>query len=268
VNGAVSIVGVLRDVHGLPKLTVARQPRKRRQRTYSDTEVAAFLAWHRDRGDREMTAFLTVLAGTGFRFSEAHELERRDVAPGRLTVRSEVAKSGKARTIPTPPAVAEAIADRLQAVGGGLRDRVWSLSKTEIHDRWTAMRAALGLAGDPEAVLHTFRHTVATKLVAAYGIGVAQVWLGHASITTTAGYSHVDVRHLEAAVCAVSVPAPSASLTAALRPPVPALCHLEGAEVVSKAETDEGLAVQPAGARDVPEQKLHLVGQDEKQNVT
>ncbi len=147
-------------------------------------------------------ALLTLLYGCGLRISEALGLSRAEapLAEGALTV---IGKGGKARRVPVLAVVAESISAYLDlcpygadaadplfygARGGPLSPRIPQLLMQRT-------RRALGL---PEtATPHALRHSFATHLLAGGGdLRAIQELLGHASLSTTQIYTHVDAARL------------------------------------------------------------------------
>jgi len=112
-------------------------------------------------------------------------------------------KGNKTRVVPVLPIVREAVERYLallpQKLGSddplfvGVRGR--ELSPRIIQLRIASARAALGL---PEtATPHALRHSFATHLLGAGAdLRAIQELLGHASLSTTQGYTEVDREHL------------------------------------------------------------------------
>jgi integrase/recombinase XerC len=151
------------------------------------------------------TALLTLLYGGGLRIGEALALDRRDVGvdPRSLRGLRVRGKGGKERLVPILPIVAEALASYLAACpipplpdeplfkgarGGRLQPAV-------VQKQVRQLRATLGL---PEtATPHALRHSFATHLLGAGAdLRAIQELLGHASLSTTQGYTEVDARRL------------------------------------------------------------------------
>jgi integrase/recombinase XerC len=151
------------------------------------------------------TALLTLLYGGGLRIGEALALERRDVGvdPRSLRGLRVRGKGGKERLVPILPIVAEALAAYLAACpipplpdeplfkgarGGRLQPAV-------VQKQVRQLRATLGL---PEtATPHALRHSFATHLLGAGAdLRAIQELLGHASLSTTQGYTEVDAGRL------------------------------------------------------------------------
>jgi integrase/recombinase XerC len=149
------------------------------------------------------TAVLALLYGSGLRISEALTLQRKD-APikGRDMLRVH-GKGGKTRVVPVLPIAREAVElylalcpIRLLSDGPlfiGARGK--QLSPRIIQLRIAGARAALGLPDT--ATPHALRHSFATHLLGAGAdLRAIQELLGHASLSTTQGYTEVDRAHL------------------------------------------------------------------------
>lgn len=149
------------------------------------------------------TAVLMLLWGAGLRISEALGLAGRDAPLGEmLRVRG---KGGKEREVPVLPVVRAAVNAYLPlcpypiardaplfrgARGGPLNPRLV---------RAAMMRARAGLGLPATATPHALRHSFATHLLAAGGdLRTIQELLGHASLSTTQGYTAVDSDRLMA----------------------------------------------------------------------
>jgi integrase/recombinase XerC len=149
------------------------------------------------------TAVLTLLYGSGLRISEALGLTRKE-APikGRDMLRVH-GKGDKTRVVPVLPVAREAVErylalcpvklqpDDLLFIGA----RGKQLSPRIIQLLIARARGALGL---PEtATPHALRHSFATHLLGAgVDLRAIQELLGHASLSTTQGYTEVDRAHL------------------------------------------------------------------------
>jgi integrase/recombinase XerC len=163
------------------------------------TEARELWLGHRD------TALLTLLYGAGLRIGEALALNRRDIGldPRDLRGLRVLGKGDKERLVPVLPIVAQAIAAYLAACpipplpdeplfkgarGGRLQQGV-------VQKQVRQLRATLGL---PEsATPHALRHSFATHLLGAGAdLRAIQELLGHASLSTTQGYTEVDSRRL------------------------------------------------------------------------
>ena len=150
-------------------------------------------------------ALLELLYATGLRVSELVALKLEDVDLALRQVRT-VGKGRKERIVPFGRAAADAVkawlAERgdlrpgardaahvfLNARGGRLTDR----SVRRILDR-----ALLSAAVSRHASPHALRHSFATHLLAAGAdLRTIQELLGHASLSTTQKYTHLDAERL------------------------------------------------------------------------
>lgn len=146
-------------------------------------------------------AVVTLLYGSGLRISEALALTGADhPLPEVLRIRG---KGGKERLVPVLPAARAAVAAYVAACphdlvagaplfrgvrGGPLNPRLIALAMEKA-------RARLGLPAS--ATPHALRHSFATHLLAAGGdLRAIQELLGHASLSTTQGYTAVDATRL------------------------------------------------------------------------
>ncbi len=186
----------------------ARAPRHRRTlpRPLSETGARAMLDSIGDDAREPWiaardTAVVTLLYGLGLRISEALGLTgAAHPLPGVLRV---TGKGGKIRLVPVLPAAAEAVATYVRlcpfelsptqalfrgARGGPLNPRLIAAAME---------RARLRLGLPSSATPHALRHSFATHLLSAGGdLRSIQALLGHASLSTTQGYTAVDTARL------------------------------------------------------------------------
>lgn len=148
-------------------------------------------------------AVVTLLYGCGLRISEALSLKVADQPlPDMLRI---IGKGSKERLVPVLPAARAAVADyvrlcplplaadRQGALFRGARGG--PLNPRQIAKAMEDARLALGLPAT--ATPHAMRHSFATHLLAAGGdLRAIQELLGHASLSTTQGYTSVDSARL------------------------------------------------------------------------
>jgi integrase/recombinase XerC len=147
------------------------------------------------------TAIATLLYGLGLRISEALSLTGADhPLPPTLRI---TGKGGKTRLVPVVPVAARAVGDYATlcphdlsadaplfrgARGGPVNPRL-------IQAAMERARLRLGLPAT--ATPHALRHSFATHLLSAGGdLRAIQELLGHASLSTTQGYTAVDAARL------------------------------------------------------------------------
>ncbi len=149
------------------------------------------------------TAVLALLYGSGLRISEALSLERKDAPIKGRDMLRVTGKGNKTRVVPVLPLVREAVERYLALcpikLGSddplfvGVRGK--QLSPRIIQLGIARARVALGLPDT--ATPHALRHSFATHLLGAGAdLRSIQELLGHASLSTTQGYTEVDRAHL------------------------------------------------------------------------
>jgi integrase/recombinase XerC len=149
------------------------------------------------------TAVLALLYGSGLRISEALSLKRKDAPLKGRNMLRVTGKGSKTRVVPVLPIAREAVELYLKLcpMRQGSEDPLFvgahgkQLSPRIIQLKIARARAALGL---PEtATPHALRHSFATHLLGAGAdLRAIQELLGHASLSTTQGYTEVDREHL------------------------------------------------------------------------
>ena len=166
------------------------------------TEEADAMASEPWIGARDI-AVLTLLYGCGLRISEALSLPGDALLDADARSVTIAGKGGKMRLVPLLPVVHEAVAAYRRlcpytltrdaplfrgAKGGPLRPQI-------VQRTMARLRGALGLPSS--ATPHALRHSFATHLLAAGGgLRTIQDLLGHASLSTTQGYTAVDTGRL------------------------------------------------------------------------
>jgi integrase len=130
---------------------------------------------------REMSAFCEILIHTGMRRGELLSLKPEDIDGN--YARLWKTKTGKPRSVPLTDRAKELL---LQYVP-------FKLTINQINRQWNKAKKDIGLEKDKDFVLHTLRHTTATRMLDATGnIAVVQKMLGHSKITTTMRYAHIS----------------------------------------------------------------------------
>jgi integrase/recombinase XerC len=195
-----------------PAAPALRTPRleQRLPRPLSERHVATLLDEPSEDGTptwvaaRDHALFL-LLYGAGLRIGEALALARGMVGEAPAALRSLIVtgKGGKQRLVPILPVIAVALADYLAACPHhlgraeplfvGVRGK--RLQAAVVRRRMRDMRRRAGL---PEnATPHALRHSFATHLLAGGAdLRVIQELLGHASLSTTQGYTAVEGERL------------------------------------------------------------------------
>jgi integrase len=166
--------------------------------------------------DQDAAIYLTA-AFTGLRRGELVALRWRDVDFGRRHIRVTASytesgltspKSGKIRSVPMAPLVAEAVA-RLGngRPSSGDADLVFPgmrggyLDASALYRRY---KVALRAAGLRNLRFHDLRHTFGTQVIGNPRVSILQLkeWMGHADIDTTMKYLHFAPRERDAELVA------------------------------------------------------------------
>jgi integrase/recombinase XerD len=140
---------------------------------------------------------LTTIYACGLRLLEGVGLQVKDIDGERQLLHIEQGKGGKDRYVPLPKTCLQMLRHHWRTH----RNPVWLFpSSVEAADQpmnessvQKAFRAALQKSGiHKQATVHTLRHSYATHLLeAGVNLRIIQCYLGHASPTTTAIYTHL-----------------------------------------------------------------------------
>lgn len=152
---------------------------------------------------------LTTIYACGLRLLEGVRLQVSDIDGGRKMLHIHQAKGNKDRYVPLP----EACLNMLRHYWCLHRNPVWlfparyDLTKPmQESSLQKAFRAAVRESGvHKKATIHTLRHSYATHLLeAGLNLRIIQAYLGHASPTTTAIYTHLTQASEERTVQAIN----------------------------------------------------------------
>lgn len=154
--------------------------------------------------DLRSLALLEVLYGAGLRISEALGLNYEDVDFDQGLVRV-LGKGRKERIVPLTDTAVERLRRYLQdrrASGADLRhapvfldDRGARLNRGQAYTMIKKLAKAAGISASVSA--HTLRHCFATHMLqAGADLRGVQELLGHACISTTQRYTHLDLAHI------------------------------------------------------------------------
>jgi integrase len=191
---------------------------KHRQRASGDIEVFSpeeVMSLVRAASSEQDAAIFLTAAFTGLRRGELLALRWRDVdfTGSAIRVRASYAagelttpKSGKVRSVPMAPDVAEALARLGQRDDWTRDDDLVFVGLAGDYLDGSALRrryaAALDRAGLRRLRFHDLRHTFGTRMIAKADIRRVQEWMGHADIQTTMRYLHYVPRDDDAALVA------------------------------------------------------------------
>jgi integrase len=189
-----------------------RQPSSGDIVVFSPEEVMALV---RAAGPEQDAAIFLTAAFTGLRRGELLALRWRDVdfAGSVVRVRASYAagelttpKSGKVRSVPLAPEVANALARLGQRPNWTSDDDLVFPGEAGDYLDGSALRrryaAALGRAGLRPLRFHDLRHTFGTRMIAKADIRRVQEWMGHADVQTTMRYLHYAPRAEDAVLVA------------------------------------------------------------------
>ena len=197
------------NIHGLGQQVIA-------PKALSEQAVNKIIRKARVSGNLRDHALLNFLAATGLRAAEVAAVKCGDVQIGErsgwVTVRS--GKGRKQRRVPIHAKARDALQAFLESEGRKDISEYAeeSLFKTRDGDAmtpyaiWYTVKKYAAQAGIENVSPHTFRHTVATRLVRNPNVDIvtAATFLGHSRLDTTARYSRPSDEDLEKAAEEIS----------------------------------------------------------------
>ncbi len=194
-----------RAVSGNPAAGVAAPKAKKRLPDNLDADRMARLLEIEGEGplvDRDR-AILELLYSSGLRLSELRDLDLLDIDLADGTVRV-TGKGNKDRIVPVGRLAREALKAWLKSRAAlahpdeaavFVSQRGTRLSTRSIQDRVKYWARRQGI--DANVYPHLFRHSFATPLLeSSHDLRGVQELLGHANISTTQVYTHLDFQHL------------------------------------------------------------------------
>jgi integrase len=171
----------------MPKVTW-RSEDNSRVRWISNSEEVQMLSLLESWGEHEIARFITVLIDTGMRRGELLALKEKDIDGD--WIRLWTSKTKGARSIPLSERAKEA-----------LKKGAFDVNVGHLRAVWGKLKEAMDLESDGDFVLHTLRHTAATRTLAkTKNVVVVQRLLGHKNVQTTLRYAHLSDEELLAAV--------------------------------------------------------------------
>lgn len=187
----------LTNLHSLLKYAYERDMLDRMPKFTWEKEDNERVRWLSDNEEKQLlellpqpiSAFCEILIHTGMRRGELLSITQDNVDGD--YIRLWKTKTGKARSVPMSKRAKELVSQYAP----------FNLSEAEINAAWNKAKQQMGLEHDNDFVLHTLRHTTATRMLKRTGnIAIVQRMLGHAKITTTMRYAHIADDQLLAAV--------------------------------------------------------------------
>ncbi|MCJ7626861.1 MAG: tyrosine-type recombinase/integrase [Longimicrobiales bacterium] len=182
----------------IPHLPFPRQE-KRLPTVLSEEEVTRF--FQAVTNPRDRVALLTIYAA-GLRVSEVLGLKPADIDSDRMLIHVRLGKGKKDRMAMLSPKLLEEL--RLYVRWVRPHDWLFPGANPTQHLHSRTLQRACRLTGEAAQISkrvtpHVLRHSFATHLLdAGTNLRVIQTLLGHASISTTAIYTHVSTRRLQA----------------------------------------------------------------------
>lgn len=145
-------------------------------------------------------AFFEMLYGCGLRVSEACQLNLKDVQDQSVRVRG---KGRKERIVPLGKSALETLDYYLGSFRNDTEEALFIRPNGKRVTRgmmWHRLNRYVEKSFSSSGSPHTFRHSYATHLMqGGVDVRVIQELLGHASISTTDRYTHVNSAHLQKA---------------------------------------------------------------------
>jgi integrase/recombinase XerC len=196
---------VERDLLSVSPAARLRPPRvPRRAPRFLDVDEAARVVEHPSQSGRlglRNRALLELLYGAGLRVGEAVALDRDDLDLDRRLVHVRAGKGDRDRVVPFGPPCAEALHTWLAERGTPREGEAVFVNnrggRLSSRSAWRIARDAGAMNGIPDVHPHALRHSCATHLMGAGAdLRAIQEQLGHASLSTTQKYTHVDAAHL------------------------------------------------------------------------
>lgn len=146
-------------------------------------------------------AIAELFYSSGLRLSELANLDLTDIDHGSQLV-TVLGKGRKTRTVPVGRLAAEAIAEWLTVRSGNAGEQALFTStrgaRLSVRSIQSRLRQRGRQAGMPQDVHpHMLRHSFASHMLESSGdLRAVQELLGHANISTTQIYTHLDFQHL------------------------------------------------------------------------
>jgi integrase/recombinase XerD len=205
----------LRVAWPVEHIPYGRKPRKLRV-VLSQDEVVRLLT----AVDNAMCRMaLTIAYAAGLRITELVMLKPEHIDSARMLLHVELGKGQKARLVPLSEVLLEQLRDYWRTSRPRVKGSPWlfpgedpakPLHVTTIQNACQRARAAAGLT--KHVTPHTLRHCYATHLLeAGVDLCTVQALLGHATLSTTAIYTHVQRK-----------------LVTATKSPLDAIAHFQG----------------------------------------
>jgi integrase len=179
-----------------------RKERNSRIRTISKPEESTIQELLRNAVGKkpyyvEAADMVEILVDTGMRLSELLNLKYEDINFNSNLISIWINKGDKPRSLYMTRRVRIILEER-QHINSV---KPFTITIDEAERAWQWVRGAMKLEMDSEFVIHSLRHTCASRLVnAGIDLYVVKEWLGHSSIQITERYAHLNPAKLVQAV--------------------------------------------------------------------
>jgi integrase len=179
-----------------------RKERNSRIRTISKPEESTMLELLRNAVGKkpyyvEAADMVEILVDTGMRLSELLNLKYEDINFNSNLISIWINKGDKPRSLYMTRRVRIILEER-QHINSV---KPFTITIEQAERSWQWVRGAMKLEMDSEFVIHSLRHTCASRLVnAGIDLYVVKEWLGHSSIQITERYAHLNPAKLVQAV--------------------------------------------------------------------
>ncbi len=181
-----------------------RKERKGRIRVISQEEESQIVRLLKSapQGNRrsyypEVADLIEILLDTGMRLGEALNLQYPDIDLESGLISIWINKGDRPRSVPMTRRVRSILEQRQQVH----HLKPFTIKSHQAETAWKWVRKEMGLEGEKEFVLHSTRHTCASRMVnAGVDLYVVKEILGHASIQITERYAHLSPHKLAHAV--------------------------------------------------------------------
>lgn len=185
--------------------TPIKMPRRKesdhRIRWFDREEEARMVEVAQALGMPDIADLIVFGIDTGFRKAEILGFKFKDYRAGMLHLHADETKTDRNRSIPATKRV-EAIIKARKA-----RNKEYlfeGMTEYQLRKQWEAFRSAMGKDHDEQFIVHSLRHTCASRLAIA-GVDVMRIkdWLGHTTIATTQRYMHLSPKALKVGASAL-----------------------------------------------------------------
>ena len=176
-------------IQSFPRIKIKKEPESR-HRELSSSEESAMITFFAER-QLAIGGLFEFLLYSASRLSEALKLEWEDVDFRRGVLILRDTKSGDRITKPLTIQMKRVLETRKRF------SRPFPYTVPQAEHYWKMFRQSVGKQADKNFVIHSLRHTCASRLVVG-GVDLKRVqgWLGHKAYQTTLKYAQLQPKHL------------------------------------------------------------------------